>query len=62
MYQTVTNMIKQMETVKINQVREAIIRSSETIEDLKLAAKQMLPPLYGVGGTAIGGYETLPPV
>ena len=57
-----TNMIKQMETVKINQVREAIIRSSETIEDLKLAAKQMLPPLYGVGGTAIGGYETLPPV
>lgn len=32
-------MIKQMETVKINQVREAIIRSSETIEDLKLAAK-----------------------
>jgi len=32
-------MIKSMETVKINQVREAIIRSSETIEDLKLAAK-----------------------
>lgn len=51
-----------MESVKINQVREAIIRSSETIEDLKLAAKQMLPPLYGVGGTAIGGYEPLPVV
>jgi len=32
-------MIKQMDAVKINQVREAIIRSSETIEDLKLAAK-----------------------
>lgn len=54
------SMIKQMEAVKINQVREAIIRSSETIEDLKLAAKQMLPPLYGVGGTSIGGYEALP--
>ena len=51
-----------METVKISQVREAIIRSSETIEDLKVAAKQMLPPLYGVGGTAIGGYEPLPVV
>jgi CTD small phosphatase-like protein 2 len=22
----------------------------------------MLPPLHGVGGTAIGGYEILPPV
>jgi len=27
-----------------------------------LTAKQMLRPLYGVGGTAIGGYEALPPV
>jgi len=41
-------------------VREAIIKSSETIEDLKLEAKQSLPSLYGVGGTAIGGYEALP--
>lgn len=43
-------------------VRELIIKSSEIIEDLKLAAKNMLPPLYGIGGTAIGGYEILPPV
>ena len=55
-------MLKQMDNARINQVREAIIKSSETIEDLKLAAKQMLPPLYGVGGTAIGGYEPLPVV
>jgi len=43
-------------------VREGIIKSSETIEDLKVTAKQMLPPLYGIGGTAIGGYDALPPV
>ncbi len=43
-------------------VRESIIKSSEIIEDLKLAAKSVLPPLYGIGGTAIGGYEILPPV
>jgi len=48
--------------VQIASVREAIIKASETIEDLKLAAKQSLPPLYGVGGTSIGGYEALPPV
>ena len=54
--------MKQIDAVTIPQVRDAIIKSSETIEDLKMAAKQMLPPLYGVGGTAIGGYEVLPPV
>ena len=43
-------------------MREGIIKSSETIEDLKVTAKQMLPPLYGIGGTAIGGYDALPPV
>jgi TFIIF-interacting CTD phosphatase-like protein len=48
--------------VQISQVREGIIKSSETIEDLKVTAKQMLPPLYGIGGTAIGGYDALPPV
>jgi hypothetical protein len=32
-------MLKQMDAARINQVREAIIKSSETIEDLKLAAK-----------------------
>ena len=55
-------MLKQIDGVKIGQVREGIIKSSETIEDLKVAAKAMLPPLYGVGGTAIGGYEPLPVV
>ena len=62
LYSTCLTMIKQLETVQISQVREGIIKSSETIEDLKVAAKQMLPPLYGIGGTAIGGYEALPPV
>lgn len=51
-----------MDTIKVAQVRDAIIKSSEVIEDLKLAAKQSLPPLYGVGGTGISGYEALPPV
>ena len=51
-----------MESVQVSQVREGIIKSSETIEDLKLTAKQMLRPLNGVGGTAIGGYDALPPV
>lgn len=46
----------------MNQVRDSIIKASEKIEDLKLLAQQVLPPLYGVGGTAIGGYEALPPV
>ena len=39
LYQTVQTMLKQMDNARINQVREAIIKSSETIEDLKLAAK-----------------------
>ena len=43
----------------MSQVREAIIKSSETIEDLKVTAKSMRP-LAGIGGTAIGGYEALP--
>jgi hypothetical protein len=53
-------MQKNMDSVQVSQVRESIIKSSETIEDLKLTAKQMLRPLAGVGGTAIGGYEALP--
>jgi hypothetical protein len=53
-------MQKNMESVQVSQVREGIIKSSETIEDLKLTAKQMLRPLHGVGGTSIGGYEALP--
>ena len=38
-------------------VRNNIIKSSEEIEKFKQYAN--LPPLYGVGGTAIGGYEVL---
>lgn len=33
-----------------------IIKASEEIENLKA---QNLPPLYGVGGTSVGGYEPL---
>ena len=56
-------MIKTLDAVQVSQVRESIIKASETIEDLKLHAKQsMLPPLHGIGGTAISGYEPLPPV
>jgi len=42
--------------------REEIVRASEMIEQLKVASKQQLPPLYGIGGTAIGGYTILLPV
>jgi hypothetical protein len=38
-------------------VRNNIIKASEEIEKFKQYAN--LPPLYGVGGTAIGGYEPL---
>lgn len=40
------------------QTRNIIIKASEEIEIIKQYAS--LPPLYGVGGTAIGGYEALP--
>lgn len=62
LYSTVNNIIKNLDHVQLSVVREGIIKSSETIEDIKMQAKQSLPPLYGVGGTAIGGYEALPPV
>jgi len=38
-------------------VRNNIIKASEEIEKFKQYAN--LPPLYGIGGTAIGGYEPL---
>ena len=41
----------------LSQVRNQIIKASEEIEKFKQYAN--LPPLYGVGGTAIGGYEPL---
>ena len=42
----------------MSQTRNLIIKASEEIEVMK--QHMMLPPLYGVGGTAIGGYEPLP--
>lgn len=36
--------------------RNSIIKASEEIENLKA---QNLPPLHGIGGTAVGGYEPL---
>ena len=38
-------------------MRNNIIKASEEIEKFKQLAS--LPPLYGIGGTAIGGYEPL---
>ena len=35
-----------------------IVKASEEIEIMKQYAA--LPPLYGVGGTSVGGYEPLP--
>ena len=52
-------MQKNMESIQISQVRDGIIKCSESIEELKLTAKQLLRPLYGVGGTAVGGYGAL---
>ena len=47
-----------METVSVSNTRNIIIKASEEIEQIKQNAN--LPPLYGVGGTSIGGYEPLP--
>lgn len=57
-------MLKRLDKVSIAEVRQVIVKASETIENLKTQARQqVLPPLYGVGGTALGGYNTnLPPV
>jgi hypothetical protein len=48
--------IKQIDSVSHSYARSLIIKASEEIENLKALN---LPPLYGVGGTAIGGYEPL---
>ena len=39
LYSTVQSSIKNLDSAQVGQVREAIIKSSETIEDLKMAAK-----------------------
>ena len=58
LYSVINRTLKNLENNTISQVRNNIIKASEEIEKFKQYAN--LPPLYGVGGTAIGGYEPLP--
>jgi len=57
LYSVINRALKNLENCSISQVRNNIIKASEEIEKFKQYAN--LPPLYGVGGTAIGGYEPL---
>jgi len=57
LYSAVNRTLKNIDQVTLSQVRNNIIKSSEEIEKFKQYAN--LPPLYGIGGTAIGGYEVL---
>jgi hypothetical protein len=57
LYSVINRTLKNLEQYTIGQVRNNIIKASEEIEKFKQYAN--LPPLYGVGGTAIGGYEPL---
>ena len=57
LYSTINRTLKGIDAVNLSQVRNNIIKASEEIEKFKQYAN--LPPLYGVGGTAIGGYEPL---
>lgn len=56
LYTCINRCIKQIDSISHNHARSMIIKASEEIETLKA---QNLPPLHGVGGTAIGGYEPL---
>ena len=58
LYSVINRTLKNLDNSTISQVRNSIIKASEEIEKFKQYAN--LPPLYGVGGTAIGGYEPLP--
>lgn len=58
LYVVISKTLKNLEHSTLSQVRNNIIKASEEIERFKQYAN--LPPLYGVGGTAIGGYEPLP--
>ena len=59
LYSTIHRTLKSLvsDLATLSQVRNQIIKASEEIEKFKQYAN--LPPLYGVGGTAIGGYEPL---
>lgn len=57
LFSVINKSIKNVDSISINNVRNQIIKASEEIEKFKQYAN--LPPLYGVGGTAIGGYEPL---
>ncbi len=66
LYNVINRTIKLQDTVTVTQTRSSIIKASEEIvSTLSLTSQeqlkqQQLPPLYGVGGTSIGGYEALP--
>ena len=58
LYSVINRTLKNLDNSTISQVRNSIIKASEEIEKFKQYA--YLPPLHGIGGTAIGGYESLP--
>lgn len=58
LYVVISKTLKSLDNSSLSHVRNNIIKASEEIERFKQFAN--LPPLYGVGGTAIGGYEPLP--
>lgn len=57
LFGAITKAIKHVENQNVFQTRNLIIKASEEIEMMKQYAA--LSPLYGIGGTAIGGYEPL---
>jgi hypothetical protein len=57
LYSAINKTLKYVDTQSVQQTRNIIIKASEEIETLK---SYVMSPLYGVGGTAIGGYEPLP--
>eukprot|EP00347_Sterkiella_histriomuscorum_P022565 403338002 len=58
LYSAINKSLKNIDTQSVALTRNIIIKASEDIEYLKQFVA--LPPLYGVGGTSIGGYEALP--
>lgn len=58
LYSAINKSMKNIDNQSVLQTRNVIIKASEEIEIIKQYAS--LPPLYGIGGTSIGGYEPLP--